>query len=750
MAPRRDNMELVWSITELSSLFERKTNTDGFLQEVVDHVSSHLESDVCSIYLLDESQGRLVLRATKGLDPHSVGKVMLELGEGITGTAVKELRPIREARGTKNPSFKLIPETNEDRYQSFLAVPIRRGLNRIGALVVQHQKPDQFTRQDTRALQAIAGQLAATLENAEIMMELHARSRPQQVREQPIADQIDCQVASEGVAIGRVSHLRSIDLFAHDGNPGFLNHDQEGLFVEALERTDRQLEMLHRELDERLADVASLIFGTHLLMLRDEEFSGQMIAAIRAGAAAHEAVRQVTDQYVSLLAASSNARTQEKSQDVRDLGSRLLRNLAPTDDEHGDLRGKVIISHEMFPSDLVRIAAEHAEGVILTGAGATAHITILARSLEIPAVLLREPREANLHDGDFVAVDAYEGHIHRNPSPRVLEQFEKAQEAHRQRDEPTDAAPAVTKDGTKIELLANVNILHDVEVATRVGAQGIGLYRSEFPFLVRNDFPSEDEQYNIYRRITERFSEGPLVFRTLDVGGDKLFGEAQFIESNPFLGLRGIRFSLAHPEIFDEQIRAMLRAGVNRELRVLFPMIATVDEFVAARARVEAVLFDLAEEGLPHNHAPKLGVMIELPSAVEVADVLAREADFLSIGSNDLVMYLLAVDRANEHVEQLYQPFHPPVLRALKRTIEAARKAKCPVSMCGEIGGNPAMLHFLIGCGLRTVSADPGRLGTIRSLVASINLRSAEHFAKKALRASRLAQVEELLRTINE
>ncbi len=740
-------MELVWSISELSSLFERKTNTDGFLQEVVDHVAEHLEADVCSIYLLDESEGKLVLRATRGLDADSVGRVTLELGEGITGTAVKELRPIREARGAKNPSYKYIPGTNEEQYQSFLAVPIRRGLNRIGALVVQHVRQAQFTREDTRALQAISGQLAATLENAEIIMELHAHREPRRRELAPLPDQIDCKPASEGIAIGRVAHLGLENLLEsdHDIHGHHPPDHQEELFRRALERTDAQLELLHRELDERLSDIASLIFGTHLLMLRDEDFSGQMVESIRAGYSAASAVRAVTARYVGLLSGSSNSRTREKTQDIRDLGSRLLRNLTPDEHETGDLRGRVVVSHELFPSDLVRIAAEHAEGVIISGTSATAHITILARSLEIPSVLLRQPEEVRLTEDELVVVDAYEGRIHRDPTEVLLEQFRSTQRAHEQRSPPTERGPAATRDGQTVQLLANVNILHDVELARHAGAQGIGLYRSEFPFLVRNDFPSEAEQLGIYRRIADRMDGGPLVFRTLDIGGDKLFSEADYTERNPFLGLRGIRFSLAHQELFDEQLRAMLRAGAGRDLHILFPMVASVDEFVAARRRVFEVRKQLAREKLTHNTRPRCGVMIELPSAVEVADSLAKRADFLSIGSNDLVMYLLAVDRANEHVQELYQPFHPAILRALKRVIEAANSASCPVSICGEVGADPVMLQFLVGCGLRTVSADAARIPELRAFIETLSVTRCERFATKLLSFDQLSGVHSYL-----
>ena len=743
MRNSRDNIDLVWNIAELSSLFERRTNVDGFLKEVVDRVASHLESDVCSIYLWEERLGALVLRATRGLAPESVGRVRLRLGEGITGTAVKELRPIREARAETSPHYKHIPEIEEESFSSFLAVPIRRGLNRIGALVVQHRARDRFTRQDVRALQAIAGQLAATLENAEVIMELHDGSgtADSPLRRHP--ETVSGKGAVEGIAVGR---LVAIDSDAGEVDTCGSYDDHEAAFLAALERTDQQLEALQRELDKRIADIASLIFGAHLLMLRDDEFSGRMLELIRAGERAERAIKDVVDYYVALLGGSANPGTREKVHDVRDLGRRLLSNLGERTEESGDLRGAVVIAHELLPSELVKIAAQHAEGLVLSGGGATAHLSILARSLEIPTILLRDHSEELLREGDQVAMDAYTGTIHVNPSAATLERFIAATSRIDTRLASSRRGPARTADGTEIELLANVNILHDVEMALRTGAQGIGLYRSEFPFLVRADSPSEDEQYRIYRRIAERAGDGPLTLRTLDIGGDKVFADSH-PEANPFLGLRGIRFSLAHEELFIDQLRAMLRAGAGKDLRILLPMISSVDELAQARKTIEQAIAQLCAEGLACNASPRVGCMIELPSAVECAPELARASDFLSIGSNDLVMYVLAVDRSNEHVESLYQASHPAVLRALNRLVTAARAAKCPISICGQAGADPAMLRFLVGIGVRSVSADPGRLPGIRAAAAKLNVRAAARFARTALA---LATAEETGRLFSQ
>ena len=741
---RRDNIELVWSISELTSILGRTTNLDGFLQDVVDSIAEHMQSDVCSVYLLDESVAALVLRATRGLDRSSVGEVKLRLGEGITGTAVKELRPIREARASTNPLYKYIPGTHEEDFESFLAVPIRRGLSRIGALVVQHRKSDHFVRQDTRALQAIAGQLAATLENVEMLVEMRGGHDEVEEEAHDSVDLIACQPATDGVAVGKIVRFRNAEEPAAENLDDGEHEIGEQAFLHALELTDRQITAIHQELDERIADIASLIFGSHLLMLHDSEFSGEMLRSIRAGTPASRAINTTVDRYVTVLSASPNPRTRETAHDIRDLGSRLIRNLRTETEGQGDLRGAVVIAHELFPSDLVRLSAEHAEGLILTGGGTTAHLTILARSLEVPMVLARDEHISSIPDATLVAVDAHDGRIYVDPNESVLATFEAAKAVPKE-ELAGDIGPTRTSDDELVSLLANINILHDVESAVSAGAEGIGLYRSEFPFLVRNDFPSEDEQFAIYGRIVDRIPQGQIVLRTLDIGGDKVFGESQHLEGNPFLGLRGIRFSLAHQDLFREQLRAILRAGSGRDLRILFPMIASVDEFFAARSTVQDVLLDLAHEGIKHNSKPALGVMIELPSAVECVEDLAKVVDFMSIGSNDLIMYLLAVDRTNEQVEHLYEPRHPAVLRALRRTVTACKNAGISVSICGEAGADPVIASFLIGCGLRTISADPGRLAAIRDVVRSVSASEARELADELCAAGSIEEVRRIV-----
>lgn len=744
---KKDNVELIWSIGELSGLFERRTNMREFLCDVVTQIAEHMRSDVCSVYLYDETADKLVLRATHGLNPESVGKVELRPGEGITGRALKELRPIREAHADRSPHFKRVSGLGEEQFQSFLAVPIKRGINRIGVMVLQHRKPDYFNVQDARAIQAIASQLAATLENVEILMEIHDRG-PQ--RREP-GTRFQTRIfagrpLSAGVVVGDSVSFGRRGEQIHD-LPRTEHNVSESLerFKNALSAAREQLEALQVEIEDDFSDVASLIFSSHLLMLKDEQFSGEMVREIEAGVAPQQAVVNVVNRYVELFAASRNDRVREKTQDVKDLGHRLVRNLNGDPDVEGDYRGQILLATELFPSELVKIAAQRPEGIILGDAGVTAHIAILARSLALPVVLCRDQRLFSVPDGTRLLLDAIEGSIYLEPDDDVVVRYRENLEAEEVGEAWSIPETTHSRDNERVHLLANINIFHDARAAQANRAEGIGLYRSEFPFIVQNSIPTEEEQYRIYRRVIESMDGKPVTLRTLDIGGDKMLTNDSPSETNPFLGFRGIRYCLAHPDLFRDQLRALLRAGEGADLRIMLPMISSVDEFEQARRLLDQCREELKTEGVAHHTAPSVGAMIELPSAVAMVQALAKVADFLSIGSNDLVMYLLGVDRANDMVGHMYTHYHPAVLRALYRVVAIAARSGCPVSICGEMAADEQMLPFLLGIGLRTLSVEPRQLPRLKQLVAATSIRDARKTARKMLSFVRNEDVRQYL-----
>ncbi len=516
----------------------------------------------------------------------------------------------------------------------------------------------------------------------------------------------------------------------------------------AVARTESQLEQLQEQVEHKLSDAASLIFAAHLMILKDRDFIGKIVGKIEAGVNAPEAVAEVATGYMRTFLASDSGYMREKANDIEDLAIRLVNNLVSRDDEIGVHRDHVIITRALFPSDLLKLSSEGASAIILVGGGATSHISILARSLTMPMVIADTHDLLNVPDGTPLLVDAEMGNVFVDPDDEVLEKFWIRQRARLTLDDQKKLIKpeTTTADGVRVQLMANINLLTDLKVATELHCDGVGLYRTEFPFIVRTNFPSEAEQYVIYRKLVESMPDKPVTFRTLDAGGDKILSYYHDIkEQNPALGMRSIRFSLQNKPIFAEQVRAILRAGAGANLRIMFPMISSLDEFHEAKEVVRESIAQLAQQGIEHNPEPKLGMMVELPAVVDLAEDFAREADFFSIGTNDLIQFLLAVDRTNEAVADFYQPHHPSVLRTLNRIARAALENDCDLSICGDMAHQTQYTPFLLGIGIRTFSVDPIFLLRTQQTINATSITDAEALTKEMLSKNRVSEIAALL-----
>ncbi|MFO7849785.1 MAG: phosphoenolpyruvate--protein phosphotransferase [Spirochaetia bacterium] len=746
----KKTFDLLCNVGELTSIFQRSTNIQGLLHLVVKVIARHMETEACAIFLLDKSGTQLIMRAAVGFNPEIIGKLKLQIGEGITGTSLKELKPICVPKGSEDPNFKYVPGIFEEKYESFLAVPILHTSEKLGVIILEDSRPNYYSRRDIRALSTIASQLANFLENAKMLMELKkadnrgekGEGKPEKEKEKSY---YNGKVSSPGIAMGRTVTITDADeaLFMQL-NSNTYKEDLDS-FEKAIERTKKQLEDLQAHMDEKLSEAGSLIFGSHLLMLSDTDFAGSMRKLIQDGHPAAEAVVEVVNDYVKLFLESENVYVQEKIHDVKDLGHRLLMNLSEESQEYGDYTGQIVIAKNLLPSELVKLSAQNVEGFVIYGSGVTSHVSILAGSLNVPSVLLTEEKLFIGDPGTFLILDGYQGAVILNPDDEVIDKYANLQEEMKTRDVTAEESekPVVecfTLDRSPVELLSNINLLSDVRSAKKAGVGGVGLYRSEYLFLVRNDFVSEGEQQIIYRRLLSEMK--PVYFRTMDIGGDKKISSSMDIEEeNPVMGLRASRYALKHPAIFKTQLRALLQAGVGRELNILFPLIYGVEEFFEVKHFVKQVMEELKKEGLPYNGSPKYGAMIELPSAAATARILARHADFLSVGTNDLVQYLLGVDRTNESVEDIYNIYHPAVLRTLKSIAEAAQAEDCPLSVCGNSAGDETMLMFYLGIGIRNFSVDSKMLNIVRNFIGSVDTKKAEDKAQTMLRAETAEEV---------
>lgn len=732
----RDHLNLLLDIGELAATLAGSDNIENYFQRTVSMVARHLDADVCSIYLYDEESKELVLKATLGLNPAAVGKIRMKLGEGLVGTTMKQLQPILEGSGKRNPKFKYFEEANEDCYESFLSVPIQKGIEKIGVLVVQHEKMDYFDEIDVMAMRAIASQLAGAIENARLLMDLGRQSEKHQYTD--IFESlrfVKGKRAAAGYALAPSTVFRKnysrLMVGDSDRDPDSTLED----FYNAVKATVSQLEELQSHVSERLPESAALIFTAHFMILKDESFISKIVTRIEGGMSPLEAVRLVAQYYISLFASSFHAYTREKVVDIEDLANRILNNLYyKRPEDRPIMKGHIVIASVLYPSDMLKLAAEDVKGIILVSGGETSHVAILSRSLEIPLITADRSEFLNLPEGTPILMDAEIGNIYVKPSNEVIEQFEDRNETKKSVAfmARTMSRSTKTKDGVRVRLLANINLISELSLARDLKAEGIGLYRTEFPFLIRSSFPSEEEQYLIYKRLFEEMAGKIVTFRTLDIGGDKLlpYSDAT-VEANPSLGLRSIRFSLNNRDIFEQQLRAVLRAASGaKSVRIMFPLITSVDELREAKQVIYNCMNRLDQLNLPHHDNPTIGMMIELPSLVEIIDELAKEADFFSIGTNDFIQYTLAVDRTNEKVSEYYKPYHPLVLRGLSRIVEALVKHRKDISVCGEMAHEPMFIPFLLGIGIRNFSVNPQFLPSVQKRITGLSIAEVELHAQ--------------------
>ncbi len=751
----KSHLGLLCDIGELNALFAGSANIEAFLQQIVDLMAKHIKADVCSIYLYNRENEELELKATRGLNPKSVNTTRLKLGEGLVGWAIQERIIICEKNASHNPHFKLIPNIQEEGFEAFLVVPILRGMERIGALVVQRQSEHEFTEGDEMALKAITAQLAGVIENSRLLIELHARHKEKEKPELDTAHDyriLKVEVASEGLAHTQATVIDEGKPYRFLTDYEYKNQYTLEDFIQAVKTTEKQLEDLQTQLETKVTGVASLIFGAHILMLKDTAFTGAMMKLINEGENPPIAIISVANRFIKKLALSPNPYTREKARDVEDLTRRLV-NILVTDEESChvavDWHNKIVIARDLYPSDIMKLSAENISGIILVSGGITSHLSILARSLQIPMVIADDNELLNLPEYTSVILDAEMGNLHINPLPAIVKKFleRKRTRAKRKILKRLIKSETYTKDGVRIHLLANVNLMMDLKIAEDMNAEGIGLYRTEFPFMVKPDFPNEEEQVVVYNTIVNHMRDKPMYIRTLDIGGDKVLAYYnQHQENNPALGMRSIRFSLSHLPIFEEQLRAILRAGTHAtNLRIIFPMISSVDEFLEAKKCVVNCIAKLEEENLPHNRSPKIGAMIETPSVIEIIDHLAKEADFFCIGTNDFIQFMLAVDRTNSLVSSYFLPHHPAILRGLAKIARAARAQGIDVSICGEIASQKLYVPFLLGIGIHTLSIDPRSIPRVQKIISSLSLTESEAIAKALLKQSTIAGVVEIL-----
>ncbi|MDH1682452.1 phosphoenolpyruvate--protein phosphotransferase [Pseudomonas chengduensis] len=694
---------------------------------IVQRVKEAMGSQVCSVYLLDPESNRFVLMATDGLNKRSIGKVSMAPSEGLVGLVGSREEPLNLEDAAGHPRYRYFAETGEERYASFLGAPIIHHRRVMGVLVVQQKERRQFDEGEEAFLVTMSAQLAGVIAHAEATGSIRGLGRQGKgVQEAKFVGVPGAPGAAVGTAVVvlppadlNVVPDRSVDDIAAELE----------LFDKALGWVREDMQELSEKLATQLRKEERALFDVYLMMLEDAALGNEVRKIIRTGQWAQGALRQVVLDHVKRFELMDDAYLRERASDVRDLGRRLLAYLQEerkTTLVYPD--NTILVSEELSPAMLGEVPEGKLAGLIsVTGSG-NSHVAIFARAMGIPTVMGVLDLPYSKIDGIKLIVDGYHGEVFTNPSELLSKQYAEVLEEERQLTEGLDALralPCETLDGHRMPLWVNTGLLADVARAQQRGAEGVGLYRTEVPFMVNERFPSEKEQLATYREQLQAFHPLPVTMRTLDIGGDKSLSYFPIKEENPSLGWRGIRVTLDHPEIFLVQTRAMLKAseGLNN-LRILLPMISGTQELEEALHLIHRAWGEVRDEGTDVP-LPPIGVMIEIPAAVYQTRELARQVDFLSVGSNDLTQYLLAVDRNNPRVADLYDFLHPAVLQALQKVVNDAHLEGKPVSICGEMAGDPAAAVLLLAMGFDSLSMNATNLPKVKWLLRQVTQSKA-------------------------
>ena len=703
---------------------------------IVQRVKEAMGSQVCSVYLLDPETNRYVLMATDGLNKRAIGKVSMSPNEGLVGLVGSREEPLNLEHASEHPRYRYFAETGEERYASFLGAPIIHHRRVMGVLVVQQKERRQFDEGEEAFLVTMSAQLAGVIAHAEATGSIRGLGKQgkgiQEARFVGIA-------GAPGAAIGTaVVVLPPADLDVVPDRPAEDVETELKRYQSALAAVREELQQLSAKLANQLRPDERALFDVYLMMLEDTALSKDVVQLIKGGQWAQGALSQVIRAHVDRFEQMGDPYLSERASDVRDLGRRLLGHLQQERQQTLVYRDNtILVSEELTPAMLGEVPEGKLVGLVSVQGSGNSHVAILARAMGIPTVVGAVDLPYARVDGIEMIVDGYHGEVFTNPGAVLRKQYGEVVEEERQLTQGLESLrslPCVTLDGQRMPLWVNTGLFADVARAQQRGAEGVGLYRSEVPFMSNERFPSEKEQAAIYREQLAAFHPQPVTMRTLDIGGDKSLSYFPIKEQNPFLGWRGIRVTLDHPEIFLVQVRAMLKASEGLEnLRILLPMISGVLELEESLHLIHRAWSEVRDEGV-NVPMPPIGVMIEVPAAVYQIRELASQVDFISVGSNDLTQYLLAVDRNNPRVADLYDFLHPAVLQALRQVVDGTHAEGKSVSICGEMAGNPLAAVLLLAMGFDSLSMNATNLPKVKWLLRQITASRARELLDEVMR----------------
>ena len=685
-------------------------------------VRDAMGTEVCSIYLLDDAEQRYVLMASEGLKREAIGRVSLGLAEGLIGQVGLREEPINLEDAFAHPKFHYLSEIGEDPFHAFLGVPVIHHGKVLGVIVVQQRDARRFDQSEEAFLVTISAQLSAVV--------AHARSTGAFARldnKGQSAAFLDGIAGAQGAAIGTgVLLFSGAELSAVPDRAAEDIDAEVSLLENAMIRVRSDVRKLGERAAANLGPEEQALFDVYLRMLDRHALPAEIIEKIRAGQWAQGALRMVIDEHVANFEIMEDPYLRERAADVRDIGRRILAELQS--DSRQELtfpKSSILLGDEITTTLLMEVPLDMVAGIATVHGARNSHMAIVARAMGIPTVVGVQGLPLKQLDGREVIVDGFRGRVVLNATRELKRQFRQIIREEKQLLEGLEKLreePAETEDGQRIQIQVNTGLMTDIMRSLERGAEGVGLYRTEIPFMVRDRFPSEDEQRRIYREQLEAFHPWAVTMRTLDIGGDKSLPYFPIEEDNPFLGWRGIRVTLDHPEIFMVQVRAMVKASEGLDnLRIMLPMVTTVGEAEEAQHLIHRAWLEVRDEGLDVK-MPPVGVMVEVPAAVYLSRALSQRVDFLSVGTNDLTQYLLAVDRNNRQVSGLYNSCHPSVLHAMLHIVEQAREEGKPVSVCGEMAGEPGTALLLMGMGYDALSMSASNLLKVKAAIRRVRM----------------------------
>lgn len=718
------------------------------LDVMVNQVAKTMDVDVCSIYLLDDRNHRYVLMASHGLNPESVGHVSLHTSEGLVGLVGQREEIVNLENAPKHERFLYLPETGEEIYHSFLGVPVMYRRKVMGVMVIQNKESQHFSEAAESFLVTLCAQLSGAIAHAHVVGNIDVFRKP---NSGPTYQTFQGVAGADGIALGRAVILYpAADLNSIPDREAEDISEELQLLADAVAAVRQDIKNLDAKMQDSLMSEERALFSVFLRMLDDNALPAEINALIRDGHWAQGAVRRVIEKHVNIFAQMEDDYLRERVSDLKDLGRRVLAHLQTADTGHKEItEDTILIGEEISTAALVEMPIANIAAIVTTEGAANSHMVIVARALGIPTVVgVTELPISTLDDVEII-VDAYQGRIFIHPPRRLRAKYKEIKKDEEQiaKDlKQYETKSAITPDGVAIPLYVNTGLMIDVVRGVQRGAKGVGLYRSEIPFMLRERFPGEEEQRAIYRQQLSHFANKPVVMRTLDIGADKDLPYFSIEEENSALGWRGIRFTLDHPEIFSSQIRAMLKASIGlNNLHILLPMITSVSEVEEVLYLLDRDLDAVQEEEQVKITRPKIGIMIEVPSVLLQIDEFAELVDFFSVGSNDLIQYLLAVDRNNPRVANVYSHFHPSILRALTRLVKECHQYEKPVSICGEMAGDPLTAILLMAMGFNTLSMSSSNILRVRKAICHVPMSDAKELLDQTLKLNNPLMIKSLI-----